>query len=287
MHMPNRQSRNYIDALLAFWPGLQVLKGDIKAAIKFHESLHHIVQKHDFLPEAVLFDHSIYWSSHLLRPEFLESTYYLFKATKDDYYVRIAKKMVEQMEKYSRVKCGYAAIADLKTKQHDDRLDSFVYAETFKYLYLMFVDNDDPDLRFDIDDFIFSTEAHLIPLDMNYYVNDSSVAERNLNRIKELNKKLSHSEIQWKDKTCPNLNYFFSTSNLTDSVRRVRESVNILPGGNCKSTASSTLSHKGSILLGGSNMEAKYDKLPLRANEFVAGRQDHLQIVNKMGKLII
>lgn len=80
MHMPNRQSRNYIDALLAFWPGIQVLKGDIKGAIKMHESLNQIVKKHDFLPEAVLFDHSIHWSSHPLRPEFLESTYYLYRA---------------------------------------------------------------------------------------------------------------------------------------------------------------------------------------------------------------
>ena len=106
MHMPNKQSRHYIDALLAFWPSIQVLKGDIKGAIKMHESLNQIVKRHDFLPEAVLFDHSIHWSSHPLRPEFLESTYYLYKATKDDHYLQIAKKMLNQLDKYSRVKCG-------------------------------------------------------------------------------------------------------------------------------------------------------------------------------------
>jgi len=155
--MPNRQSRNYIDALLAFWPGIQVLKGDIKSAIKFHENLYKIVRKHDFLPEAVLFDHSVHWSSHPLRPEFLESTYYLYRATKDDHYLQIAKDILNDIEKHARVKCGYAALSDVKTKKHEDRIDSFFYAETFKYLYLMFVE--DEDLLFDMDDFLFSTEV--------------------------------------------------------------------------------------------------------------------------------
>ena len=48
MHMPNRQSRNYIDALLAFWPGLQVLKGDLKSAIKFHENLNQVRYSVDY-----------------------------------------------------------------------------------------------------------------------------------------------------------------------------------------------------------------------------------------------
>ena len=43
-----------------------------------------------------------------------------------------------------------------------DRMDSFVLAETFKYLYLLFSDKDD--LLFDFDEFVFSTEAHFLPL---------------------------------------------------------------------------------------------------------------------------
>lgn len=30
MHRPHTKSRNYMDSLLAFWPGLQVLFGDLK-----------------------------------------------------------------------------------------------------------------------------------------------------------------------------------------------------------------------------------------------------------------
>lgn len=41
-------------------------------------------------------------------------------------------------------------------------MDSYVLAEMFKYLYLLFAEHGD--LLFDVDDFIFTTEAHLLPL---------------------------------------------------------------------------------------------------------------------------
>lgn len=36
MHRPHTNSRNFMDALLAFWPGLQVLKGDLKVTTFIH-----------------------------------------------------------------------------------------------------------------------------------------------------------------------------------------------------------------------------------------------------------
>ncbi len=44
-------------------------------------------------------------------------------------------------------------------------MDSFVLAETFKYLYLLF--SDDGDLVFNVDDYIFTTEAHFLPLTLS------------------------------------------------------------------------------------------------------------------------
>ena len=44
------------------------------------------------------------------------------------------------------------------------RMDSFVLAETFKYLYLLF--SEEEDLVLDMDDFIFNTEAHIFPLSL-------------------------------------------------------------------------------------------------------------------------
>lgn len=271
--MPNRQAKNYIDALLAFWPGLQVLKGDLKGAIKMHESLHQIVQKHDFLPEAVLFDHSVYWGSHPLRPEFLESTYYLYKATKDDHYLNIAKKIVYQLEKYSRVKCGYAALSDVKTKQHEDRMDSFVFAETFKYLYLIFEEDDK--ILFNLDEFLFSTEAHLLPLNMNEYVLDK------INIKKFTNNDIQLSDFKTTKSTCPSLKFLLGSTEKVkqnEEARRIRESIFKNPNDqNCQTQSNSYNVEPNSINL------QKLKSLPLRASDFVAGRKDHMEILNKLG----
>ena len=43
-------------------------------------------------------------------------------------------------------------------------MDSFVLAEMFKYLYLLFAE--DEDLILPMDDFVFTTEAHLLPLSL-------------------------------------------------------------------------------------------------------------------------
>ena len=53
-----------------------------------------------------------------------------------------------------------------------DRMDSFVLAETFKYLYLLFSDKDD--LLVDIDEYVFSTEAHFLPLFLSSERNGTS-----------------------------------------------------------------------------------------------------------------
>nr|KAG5703061.1 hypothetical protein BaRGS_016222 [Batillaria attramentaria] len=162
MHKPNAISRNFMDALLAFWPGLQVLKGDLVPAIETHEMLYQVMQRHNFIPEAFTTDFRVHWSHHPLRPEFIESTYFLYKATGDKYYLEAGKKVLENLEEHARVPCGYAAIKNVKTGAHEDQMDSYVLAEMFKYLYLLFAERSD--LLFDIDDFIFTTEAHLLPL---------------------------------------------------------------------------------------------------------------------------
>ncbi|XP_059471862.1 ER degradation-enhancing alpha-mannosidase-like protein 3 isoform X2 [Neocloeon triangulifer] len=162
MHRPHTNSRNFMDALLAFWPGLQVLKGDIKPAVETHEMLYQIIQRHNLLPEAFTTDFQVHWGQHPLRPEFLESTYFLYRATQDPYYLQVGKHALMALQKYSRVPCGYAAIKDVRTTAHEDRMDSFVLAETLKYLYLLFTEPSN--LVLDLDDFLFTTEAHLLPL---------------------------------------------------------------------------------------------------------------------------
>lgn len=51
------------------------------------------------------------------------------------------------------------------------RMDSFVLAETLKYLFLLF--SDPNDLLLDLDQFLFTTEAHLLPLTLARSTNAS------------------------------------------------------------------------------------------------------------------
>ncbi|CAF3510385.1 unnamed protein product [Rotaria sp. Silwood1] len=178
MHQPYRLAKNHMDALLAFWPGLQVMTGDLKPAIELHEMLYQVVKKHKFLPEAFTTDYRIHWNSHPLRPEFVESTYFLYKATNDPHYLEVGRTILTNLEKHARVPCGYAALSDVSTGQHEDRMDSFVLAETFKYLYLLF--DSIPHRYIDIDQFIFTTEAHLLPLNLLLFnINDTLKKEFN------------------------------------------------------------------------------------------------------------
>jgi mannosidase alpha-like ER degradation enhancer 2 len=94
--------------------------------------------------------------SYHLRPEIIESTYYLYHYTGDPEYRRMGEKMFDDFVKYCRAQAGYAALADVISKQPLDEMQSFVLAETFKYFYLLFA----PPETLQFDRVIFNTEAH-------------------------------------------------------------------------------------------------------------------------------
>lgn len=54
-------------------------------------------------------------------------------------------------------------------------MDSFFLAEMFKYLYLLFADKED--IIFDVEDYIFTTEAHLLPLWLS--TTNQSISKKN------------------------------------------------------------------------------------------------------------
>lgn len=98
-----------------------------------------------------------------LRPELAESTYLLYQATKNPFYLHVGKEILHSLNTYSRAKCGYATIHDVHDKSLEDRMESFFLSETCKYLYLLFdVDNPLNTPRFS--SFVFTTEGHIFPL---------------------------------------------------------------------------------------------------------------------------
>ncbi|XP_060252676.1 ER degradation-enhancing alpha-mannosidase-like protein 3 isoform X3 [Ovis aries] len=261
IHKPMLNARTWMDALLAFFPGLQVLKGDIRPAIETHEMLYQVIKKHNFLPEAFTTDFRVHWAQHPLRPEFAESTYFLYKATGDPYYLEVGKTLIENLNKYARVPCGFAAMKDVRTGSHEDRMDSFFLAEMFKYLYLLFADKED--IIFDIEDYIFTTEAHLLPL----WLSTTNQRVSKKNTTSEYTE-LDDSNFDW---TCPNTQILFPNDPLY--AQSIREPLKNVVDKSCP---------RGIIRVREESLRSGA-KPPLRARDFMATNPEHLEILKKMG----
>jgi len=93
-----------------------------------------------------------------LRPEIIESTYYLHHFTRDPQYLQMGKVFFDDFVKYCKTDEAYAALKSVVTKEKADSMESFLFAETFKYFYLLFASPQT--LKFE--QVIFNTEAHPI-----------------------------------------------------------------------------------------------------------------------------
>jgi ER degradation enhancer, mannosidase alpha-like 1 len=130
---------HWIDSLSAFWPGLQVLYGDLEMAIKSHLTYYNLWKKYRGMPERYNYvQDDIDIGFYPIRPEFAESTYFLYRATRDPFYLEVGEMILEDINDRARLPCGFASLADVRTGALEDRMESFVLSETFKYLYLLF-----------------------------------------------------------------------------------------------------------------------------------------------------
>lgn len=93
-----------------------------------------------------------------LRPEIVESTYHLYQFTRDPQYLRMGEQLFRDFVKHCKTDSGYAALKSVVTKEKSDSMQSFLFAETFKYFYLLFAPPDTLDFR----RVVFNTEAHPI-----------------------------------------------------------------------------------------------------------------------------
>ncbi|EPQ59290.1 alpha mannosidase-like protein [Gloeophyllum trabeum ATCC 11539] len=172
------------DSLSAFWAGLQVLAGDVENAIKAHLVYWNIWKRHAGLPE--VYDTNFMYATSLqypLRPEFVESTWYLYRATGDPFYLDVGERILNDITMRAKVECGLAGIQDLRTNQRDDRMESFVLSETLKYLFLLF-DEDNP-FNHDDSNSVFTTEGHILVLPSEH-IKPVSRARRKLRRVEHL-----------------------------------------------------------------------------------------------------
>ncbi|XP_023694261.1 mannosidase, alpha, class 1B, member 1b isoform X2 [Paramormyrops kingsleyae] len=102
---------------------------------------------------------------NLLRPETVESLFYLYRFTQDKKYQNWGWEIFKNFNKYTRVSSGgFTSINNVRDPQYPnprDKMESFFLGETLKYFYLLF--SDDPNL-ISLDKYVFNTEAHPLPI---------------------------------------------------------------------------------------------------------------------------
>lgn len=152
-------------SLQAFWPGVQVMLGDLDSAKHTWSRFFALWRRFGAQPERFLYaDGTVHPSErqYPLRPELVESTALLFAATKDDAFRHAGARIARDLVKNHEVPGGYAAMRDVRLKTTEDHQPSFFLAETVKYLYLLF---DDPGgFLSGARDVVFTTEGHPLPV---------------------------------------------------------------------------------------------------------------------------
>jgi mannosyl-oligosaccharide alpha-1,2-mannosidase len=95
---------------------------------------------------------------YILRPEALESLFYMYRITGDPQYRDMAWDMFQTIDRWTKTEYGNAQLTDVMRNppRKMDAMQSFWTAEAIKYLYLIF---SEPDL-ISLDDWVFNTEAH-------------------------------------------------------------------------------------------------------------------------------
>lgn len=151
------RTQTYYGALDAFMAGMLVLGDQVDLAREIQDSNFKMWQLHGIEPESI--DYStmeVAYAAYALRPENIESAFYLYRETGEQQYLEMGKEMFESIVEYCKTESGYAQLADVRTKEQSDAMHSFFLAETLKYSYLLFVD----DSVLPLDEYVFNTEAH-------------------------------------------------------------------------------------------------------------------------------
>ncbi|KAF2263034.1 hypothetical protein CC78DRAFT_569308 [Lojkania enalia] len=151
----------WIDSLSAYYQGLLTLAGELDEAIETHLLYTALWNRYSAMPErwstaTGSIESGLRWWGG--RPEFIESTWYLYRATKDPWYLHVGEMALRDIKRRCWTKCGWAGLQDVRTGELSDRMESFFLGETAKYLFLLF-DPTHPLNTWDAP-FVFTTEGH-------------------------------------------------------------------------------------------------------------------------------
>ncbi|HNW73906.1 MAG TPA: glycoside hydrolase family 47 protein [Bacteroidales bacterium] len=144
-------------ALDAFYAGILALSGDTASAAQIQQGNFAMWERYGIEPEEFNFrTGKVTDPAYVLRPENLESCFYLYRATHDSRYLQMGKRMTDDILQKCRAGAGYASLHDVTTGKQSDKMESFFLAETLKYAYLLFA----PENTLDLEKYVFTTEAH-------------------------------------------------------------------------------------------------------------------------------
>jgi mannosidase alpha-like ER degradation enhancer 2 len=147
----------HFGALDAFFPAVLARSGDLDRARKLEDSAYKMWTTFGIEPEELDYTTmKIVSPGYPLRPEVIESAYYLYFYTKEDRYQEMAATFLSSLVRYCKSESGYAALRSVETREKADRMESFFLAETLKYLYLLYA----PRETMDLNKMVFNTEAH-------------------------------------------------------------------------------------------------------------------------------
>jgi ER degradation enhancer, mannosidase alpha-like 2 len=152
-----RRTAREFGALEAFLPAVLALGGDPHRARRLQESAFGMWRAAGIEPDG--FDYGtvrVTYPSYPLRPEIVESTWYLHRLTHDPRYLEMGRELFEDIVTCCRTDAGFTVLEDVTTRKQGDLMPSYFLAETLKYFYLLF----SPDDVIDLETTVLTTEAH-------------------------------------------------------------------------------------------------------------------------------
>lgn len=141
----------------AFMPALLAISGHMDEAAQLQESWDWLWKKHGIEP--MIYDYqkdSILRAEYDLNPEIIESAWYLWELTGDEHFLEMIKGYYTDLLEHCSTDLAFTALQDVISKEQRDYMASYFLAETLKYLYLAFADQD----MYTLETVVFSTEAH-------------------------------------------------------------------------------------------------------------------------------
>src|SRR3954451_7016422 len=152
-----RRTAREFGALHAFLPAVLALGGDLPRAKRLQDSAYKMWKLNGIEPEVIDYrTMKTLYAGYPLRPEIVESAYYLHHFTHDPKYREMGRTFLSGIVANCRTDAGYTVLKSVVTKEKGDLMPSYFLAETLKYLYLIFA----PEKTLDLGKVVFNTEAH-------------------------------------------------------------------------------------------------------------------------------